>query len=105
MSEENEAGEVHIPFANNSLYPIRAEVDEESFIMLNEILSTRFTCVALNRQVKPGYMQLSGKSGSTSLLLLIRKSPPKLAKLVSGLASGTGKFLETQTPCVSKAHE
>jgi len=41
MSDEKEAEYVRIPFANNSLYPMRAGVDEEAFIMLNEILLTR----------------------------------------------------------------
>jgi alcohol dehydrogenase len=43
-----------IPFADNSLYPIPAEADEEAFVMLSDILPTGFECGVLNGQVKPG---------------------------------------------------
>ena len=45
---------VRIPFADNSLYPIPAGVDEEAFVMLSDILPTGFECGVLNGQVKPG---------------------------------------------------
>jgi len=51
MSEEKEAEYVRIPFANNSLYPIRAGIDEKAFIMLNEILSIRSIYVIHNRHI------------------------------------------------------
>jgi len=45
---------VRIPFADNSLYPIPAGADEESLVMLSDILPTGFECGVLNGQVKPG---------------------------------------------------
>src|SRR6202012_5005906 len=43
-----------IPYADNSLYPIPAESDEEALVMLSDILPTGFECGVLNGQVKPG---------------------------------------------------
>jgi hypothetical protein len=40
LSEDKEAENGCIPFANNGLYPNGAGVDEEALIMLNEILGT-----------------------------------------------------------------
>ncbi len=45
---------VRIPFADNSLYPIPAGVDEEALLMLSDILPTGFECGVLNGCVKPG---------------------------------------------------
>lgn len=45
---------VRIPFADNSLYPIPAGVDEEALVMLSDILPTGFECGVLNGCVKPG---------------------------------------------------
>ncbi len=45
---------VRIPFADNSLYPIPAGVDEEALVMLSDILPTGFECGVLNGQIKPG---------------------------------------------------
>ncbi len=45
---------VRIPFADNSLYPIPADADEEALVMLSDILPTGFECGVLNGQVKPG---------------------------------------------------
>jgi len=45
---------VRVPFADNSLYPIPAGADEESLVMLSDILPTGFECGVLNGQVKPG---------------------------------------------------
>src|SRR5688500_13302791 len=45
---------VRIPFADNSLYPIPAEADEEALVMLSDILPTGFECGVLNGQVAPG---------------------------------------------------
>ena len=45
---------VRIPFADNSLYPIPAGVDEEALVMLSDILPTGFECGVLNGRVKPG---------------------------------------------------
>jgi alcohol dehydrogenase len=45
---------VRIPFADNSLLPIPAGVDEEALVMLSDILPTAFECGVLNGTVKPG---------------------------------------------------
>jgi alcohol dehydrogenase len=45
---------VRIPYADTSLYPLPPEADEESAVMLSDILPTGFECGVLNGQVKPG---------------------------------------------------
>lgn len=45
---------VRIPFADNSLYHIPENADEEALVMLSDILPTAFECGILNGQVKPG---------------------------------------------------
>jgi alcohol dehydrogenase len=45
---------VRIPHADNSLYPISSDADEEALVMLSDILPTGFECGVLNGQVKPG---------------------------------------------------
>lgn len=45
---------VRIPYADNSLYSIPANVDEEALVMLSDILPTGFECGVLNGKVKPG---------------------------------------------------
>jgi len=45
---------VRIPFADTSLYKIPAGVDEESLVMLSDILPTGFECGVLNGKIQPG---------------------------------------------------
>jgi alcohol dehydrogenase len=45
---------VRIPHADNSLYPLGRDVDDEAMVMLSDILPTGFECGVLNGQVKPG---------------------------------------------------
>jgi len=45
---------VRIPYADNSLYPVPADADEEALVMLSDILPTGFECGVLNGKVKPG---------------------------------------------------
>ena len=45
---------VRIPHADNSLYPVSSDADEEALVMLSDILPTGFECGVLNGQVKPG---------------------------------------------------
>src|SRR6202142_2633407 len=45
---------VRIPHADNSLYPIPAGADEDSLVMLSDILPTGFECGVLNGKVQPG---------------------------------------------------
>jgi alcohol dehydrogenase len=49
-----QAEHVRIPYADNSLYPIPADADEEALVMLSDILPTGFECGVLNGKVKPG---------------------------------------------------
>jgi alcohol dehydrogenase len=45
---------VRIPFADTSLYHVPRDADEDSLVMLSDILPTGFECGVLNGQVKPG---------------------------------------------------
>ncbi len=54
LIDGTQAEYVRIPYADNSLYPIPANVDEEALAMLSDILPTGFECGVLNGQVKPG---------------------------------------------------
>jgi alcohol dehydrogenase len=45
---------VRIPFADNSLYHIPGNADEEAMVMLSDILPTALECGVLNGQVNPG---------------------------------------------------
>ncbi|MEO7802071.1 MAG: zinc-dependent alcohol dehydrogenase family protein [Ginsengibacter sp.] len=54
LIDGTQAEYVRIPFADNSLYHIPENVDEESIVMLSDILPTGFECGVLNGQVKPG---------------------------------------------------
>ncbi|MDB5112806.1 MAG: zinc-dependent alcohol dehydrogenase family protein [Mucilaginibacter sp.] len=54
MIDGTQAEYVRIPYADNSLYPVPAGSDEESLVMLSDILPTGFECGVLNGQVKPG---------------------------------------------------
>jgi len=54
LIDGTQAEYVRIPHADNSLYHIPAEADEEALVMLSDILPTGFECGVLNGQVKPG---------------------------------------------------
>ena len=54
LIDGTQAEYVRIPYADNSLYPIRAASDEEALVMLSDILPIGFECGVLNGQVKPG---------------------------------------------------
>ncbi len=54
LIDGTQAEYVRIPFADNSLHAIPAEADEESLVMLSDILPTGFECGVLNGQIKPG---------------------------------------------------
>ncbi len=54
LIDGTQADYVRIPFADNSLYSIPAEADEEALVMLSDILPTGFECGVLNGQIKPG---------------------------------------------------
>jgi alcohol dehydrogenase len=54
LVDGTQAEYVRIPFADNSLYHIPADSDEEALVMLSDILPTGFECGVLNGQGKPG---------------------------------------------------
>lgn len=62
---------VRIPFADNSLYPIPVGVDEETLVMLSDILPTGFECGVLNGQVKPGDTVAIIGAGPIGLAILL----------------------------------
>jgi len=62
---------VRIPFADNSLYPIPANVDEEAVVMLSDILPTGFECGVLNGQIKPGDTVAIVGAGPIGLAVLL----------------------------------
>ncbi len=45
---------VRIPYADTSLYPVPPSADEETAVMLSDILPTGFECGVLNGKVSPG---------------------------------------------------
>ena len=45
---------IRIPYADNSLYPLPADAEEEAAVMLSDILPTGFECGVLKGCVKPG---------------------------------------------------
>lgn len=45
---------VRVPHADTSLHHLKAQADDEAFVMLSDIFPTGFECGVLNGQVKPG---------------------------------------------------
>jgi alcohol dehydrogenase len=54
LIDGTQAEYVRIPYADNSLYSIPPDSDEEALVMLSDILPTGFECGILNGKVKPG---------------------------------------------------
>lgn len=54
LIDGTQAEYTRIPFADNSLYHIPANTQEEALVMLSDILPTAFECGVINGQVKPG---------------------------------------------------
>lgn len=54
LIDGTQAEYARIPFADNSLYHIPSNVDEEAVVMLSDILPTGLECGVLNGHVKPG---------------------------------------------------
>jgi alcohol dehydrogenase len=72
---------VLIPYADNSLYPALAGVDESALVMLSDIFPTGLECGVLNGRVKPGDTVAivgSGPIGLAALLTAQFYSPAKL---------------------------
>jgi len=62
---------VRTPHADTSLYPIPEGVDEESLVMLSDILPTGFECGVLNGKVAPGATVAIVGSGPIGLAALL----------------------------------
>lgn len=62
---------VRIPHADTSLYPIPEGADEESLVMLSDILPTGFECGVLNGKVAPGATVAIVGSGPIGLAALL----------------------------------
>ena len=62
---------VRIPHADMSLYPIPAGADEESLVMLSDILPTALECGVLNGRVQPGSTVAIVGSGPIGLAALL----------------------------------
>lgn len=72
---------VRIPFADTSLYPIPKGVDEESLVMLSDILPTGFEAGVLNGKIQPGNTVAivgAGPIGLASLLTAQFYSPAEI---------------------------
>lgn len=54
LIDGTQAEYVRIPFADNSLYHIPENADDEAIVMLSDILPTGFECGVLNGQIRPG---------------------------------------------------
>src|SRR5580704_6625635 len=62
---------VRIPHADNSLYPLPAGTDDESLVMLSDILPTSFECGVLNGKIEPGSTVAIVGSGPVGLAALL----------------------------------
>ncbi len=62
---------MRIPYADTSLYAIPADADEESLVMLSDILPTGFECGVLNGQVQPGDIVAIVGAGPIGLAALL----------------------------------
>lgn len=71
LIDGTQAEYVRIPFADNSLYHIPANADEEALVMLSDILPTGFECGVLNGKVQPGSTVAIVGSGPIGLAALL----------------------------------
>ena len=71
LIDGTQAEYVRIPFADNSLYHIPKDADEEALVMLSDILPTAYECGVLNGQIKPGDTVVIVGAGPIGLAVLI----------------------------------
>jgi alcohol dehydrogenase len=71
LIDGTQAEYVRIPFADNSLYAIPLNVDDESLVMLSDILPTGFECGVINGNVQPGSIVAIVGSGPVGLAALL----------------------------------
>lgn len=81
LIDGTQAEYVRIPHADNSLYPIPADADEQALVMLSDILPTGYEIGVLAGQVKPGDSVAiigAGPVGLAALLTAQFYSPGRL---------------------------
>lgn len=81
LIDGTQAEYVRIPHADNSLYPIAAEKDEEALVMLSDIFPTGFEIGVLSGAVKPGDVVAivgAGPIGMAALLTAKLYSPGRI---------------------------
>jgi alcohol dehydrogenase len=81
LIDGTQAEYVRIPHADNSLYHIPVEADENALVMLSDIFPTGFECGVLNGQIKPGDTVAivgSGPIGLSALLTAQFYSPAEI---------------------------
>src|SRR6478672_7056231 len=71
LIDGTQAEYVRIPYADNSLYHIPKDADEEALVMLSDILPTAYECGVLNGQIKPGDTVVIVGAGPIGLAVLI----------------------------------
>jgi alcohol dehydrogenase len=71
LIDGTQAEYVRIPQADGSLYAFPAGGDEESLVMLSDILPTGFECGVLNGQIKPGDTVAIVGAGPVGLAVLL----------------------------------
>ncbi len=72
---------VRIPHADNSLYHLSPQADENAYVMLSDIFPTGFECGVVNGQIKPGDKVAivgSGPIGMAALLTAQFYSPAEI---------------------------
>ena len=71
LIDGTQAEYVRIPLADNSLYHIPADANDDAMVMLSDILPTGFECGVLNGQVKPGDTMAIVGGGPIGLAVLL----------------------------------
>lgn len=71
LIDGTQAEYVRIPYADNSLYHIPKDSDEEALVMLSDILPTGFECGVLNGKVQPGNTVVIVGAGPIGLAALL----------------------------------
>ncbi|CDG22661.1 putative alcohol dehydrogenase [Xenorhabdus poinarii G6] len=66
-----QAEQVRIPYADNSLHPLPADVDEEAALMLSDILPTGLEIGVINGKVQPGHIIALVGAGPVGLSTLL----------------------------------
>jgi len=74
---------VRIPYADTSLYPLPPNADEETAVMLSDILPTGFECGVLNGKVSPGDTIAIVGAGPVGLAALLTAQFYSPARIIS----------------------